>query len=191
MPRGLTREQVLDATLALAHEEGLQAVSMRAVARRLDVTPMALYRHVGDKQGLLDALVERLLDELPLPDPALDWRARMLQLMAALRAAARSYPEVFLLLLHRPAATPAALRRRDSVYAALRDAGIPQALVPRVERLLNTFVIGFAASEGAGRFAEVTTDELDQDLMWAFEHVFEPLAAELSRAVPERTGKNG
>jgi AcrR family transcriptional regulator len=184
MPRGLTRGQVLDATFALAHEEGLQAVSMRGVARRLGVTPMALYRHVGDKQGLLDGLVERLLDELPIPDPALDWRARMLQLMTALRTTARSYPEAFLLLLRRPAATPAALRRRDSVYAALRDAGIPEALVPRVERLLNSFVIGFAASEGAGRFAEVTTQELDEDLAWAFEHVLEPLAAELREDAP-------
>jgi len=49
---------VLDAALALADESGLGAVTMHAVATRLGVTPMALYRHVGDKAALLDGLVE-------------------------------------------------------------------------------------------------------------------------------------
>jgi AcrR family transcriptional regulator len=165
--RGLTREEVLDATLALADEQGVDAVSMRAVARRLDVTPMALYRHVGDKQALLDALVERLLDELPIPDRGQPWRDRLEVLAASLRATARSHPDAFLMLLRRPAATPAALRRRDAVYDALRDAGVDEALVPRVERLLNSFILGFAASEAAGRFNEVTPSDLDADLEWA------------------------
>jgi AcrR family transcriptional regulator len=165
--RGLTREEVLDATLALADEQGVDAVSMRAVARRLDVTPMALYRHVGDKQALLDALVERLLDELPIPDRHQPWLDRLETLSASLRATARSHPDAFLMLLRRPAATPAALRRRDAVYDALRDAGIDEELVPRFERLLNSFILGFAASEAAGRFNEVSPSDLDADLEWA------------------------
>src|SRR3954471_1818236 len=95
----INREAVLDATLALAEERGLDAVSMREVARRLEVTPMALYRHVGDKQGLLDGLVERLLDELELPDPALPWDERLRLLAARLRATARRHPDAFLELL--------------------------------------------------------------------------------------------
>lgn len=176
--RGLTREEVLDATLALADERGLDAVSMRGVARRLDVTPMALYRHVGDKQALLDALVERLLDELPIPDRKLPWRERLQVLAASLRATARSHPDAFLMLLRRPAATPAALRRRDAVFNALRDAGVDEELVPRLERLLNSFILGFAASEAAGRFREVIPSELNADLEWA-QQVLEPLLREL------------
>jgi AcrR family transcriptional regulator len=177
---GLTREQVLDTTLKLAEERGLDGVSMRAVAGRLDVTPMALYRHVGDKQGLLDGLVERLLDELPLPDPTLPWGERLLVLAGGLRSTARRHPDAFLMLLRRPAATPAALRRRDAVYEALHAAGVPGELVPRAERLVNTFILGFAASEGGGRFSQVTTEDLDADLAWAFQHVLEPLVRELS-----------
>ncbi len=59
--RKLTRSEILEATLDIADKSGLDGVTMRAVADRLGVTPMALYRHVGDKQGLLDGLVERLL----------------------------------------------------------------------------------------------------------------------------------
>jgi AcrR family transcriptional regulator len=168
MPRPalIDRAAVLAATLELADAKGLPAVSMRAVADRLRVTPMALYRHVGDKQQLLDGLVEQLLLELPMPDPALPWRDRLEAMATAMRATARRHPDVFPLLLQRPAATPGALRVREMVYQALREAGMADANVARVERMLSTFVIGFAASEAAGRFT-VTSDELDDDFAWA------------------------
>lgn len=159
--RKLTRADILDATLDLADESGLAAVTMRAVAERLGVTPMALYRHVGDKQGLLDGLVERLLADQPVPDPELPWRDRLRQHGAAIRATARRHPDVFGLLLARRAATPGARRTRDSVYQALRDGGVPEADVPRVERLLSTFVLGFAASEAGGRFPDGAVADAD------------------------------
>jgi len=160
----LTREAVLDETLKLAADHGFEAVSLRAVARRLQVTPMALYRHVGDKQGLLDGLVERLLDELPVPDTSMPWTERLQALLAAMRTLARRHPDAFFILLRRPATTPAALRRRDAVYSALADAGVPSTSIPRAERLLSTFVLGFAASEAGGRFT-ATRRELDEDLV--------------------------
>jgi AcrR family transcriptional regulator len=163
----LSREQVLDATLALAEERGLDAVSMREVARRLGVTPMALYRHVGDKQALLDGVVERLLDELPEPDASLPAEERLRVLARALRETAGRHPDAFLMLLRRPATTPASLRARERVYAALREAGVPADLVPRVERLLSTFMLGFAASEAGGRFGQHAPEVLDEDLAWA------------------------
>jgi AcrR family transcriptional regulator len=166
MAAPLSREQILDATLALAEERGLAAVSMRAVAARLGVTPMALYRHIGDKQGLLDGLVERLLDELPVPDPALAWRERLRVLGEGTRALARRHPDAFLLLLQRPAVTPASLARRASVHAALREAGVPEGLLARTERMLSTFMFGFAASEAGDRFAAHDADTLEQDLRW-------------------------
>lgn len=167
----LDRKQVLDTTLAIAEERGLEGVSMRAVAARLGVTPMALYRHVDDKQGLLDGLVERLLAELPLPDPDLPWRERLRQLVAATRDLARRHPDAFLMLLRRPVVTPEARRRRDAVYDVLREAGVAEALIPRVERLLSTFVLGFAASEAAGRFALHDPAVLEADLAWLEERV--------------------
>jgi AcrR family transcriptional regulator len=163
----ISREQVLEATLALAEERGLEAVSMRAVAARLEVTPMSLYHHVRNKQDLLDGLVERLLTELPIPDPSLPWDQRLAELAGSLRALAARHPDAFLMLLRRPADTPGALRAREAVYGALRDAGAPAELIPRLERLLSTFMIGFAASESGGRFALHDREALDGDLDWA------------------------
>jgi AcrR family transcriptional regulator len=154
----LSRSTVLDATLALATEEGLPAVTMRAVARRLGVTPMALYRHVGDKQGLLDGLVERLLQEIPLPGTGLDWRQQLHDLGESIRAAARRHPDLFVLLFQRRAVTERAVAPRRAVYRALHDAGLPEEAIPLAERLLSTFMLGFAASEAGGRLAGVDAD---------------------------------
>jgi AcrR family transcriptional regulator len=142
------RRQILDAALAIADEDGLDAVSMRAVAARVGVSPMALYPYVGSKDALLDGLVGRLLSELPSPTGPDGLRAAA----HGVRALARAHPSAFVLLLSRPSVTPDAARTVDSVYQALLEAGVPPADVPRLERMVSTFVLGFALSEVNGRF---------------------------------------
>ena len=63
----LTRAAVVEAAVELADRQGLAAVSMRNVAGALQVAPMALYRHVTDKDDLLDAMVDRLIEEFGAP----------------------------------------------------------------------------------------------------------------------------
>jgi len=136
---------------------------MQAVAGRLGVTPMALYRHVDGKADLLDGLVELLLTRLPrLPDD-LAWPDRLGGLAHGLRAAAARHPAVFPLLLQRPARTAAAVAVRVAAVAALEDAGLSPAEAARAERLMSTAVLGFAASEAAGRFAHHDKAVLDGD----------------------------
>lgn len=136
---------------------------MGAVAERLGVTSMALYRHVTGKAGLLDGMVELLLTEFPPPPAGLPWPERLAALAANIRASARRHPSVFPLLLQRPAATPQALRTREGVYAALRQAGLPEDQIPQAERLLSTAILGFAVSEAAGRFHNHPRGQLDAD----------------------------
>lgn len=168
---------VLTAALALADEGGLEELSMRAVARRLGVTPMALYRHVGDKGALLDGLVEVLLAELPKSGAGAGWRGRLGDMAAGLRATARRHPSVFPLLLLRPAVTPGALRVRAVVDDALREAGLPESEVRRAERMITTFVIGFAASESGGRFSAGPA-ELDAEFAWAGDRLLQAVLGE-------------
>ena len=154
----ISRTDVLAAALELADEAGLESVTMHAVGRRLAVTPMALYRHVGGKDALLDGLVETLLTEVTenaasAREPAASWEDRLVALAYAMRDTARRHPAAFPLLLSRPAVTAAARAARDAVYLGLREAGLPAESVPRAERLVSTAILGFAASEAAGRFA--------------------------------------
>jgi AcrR family transcriptional regulator len=168
----IDRTVILHASLDLADERGLAAVTMQAVAERLGVTPMALYRHIANKADLLDAVVESLLMEFELPDSRLPWRQRLAALARAARDSAKRHPEVFPLLLQRPANTTGALRVRDAVYGALREAGVPDNQVPRAERLLSTFVMGFAVSEASGRFTAQAV-EVDADFSYLETLVFE------------------
>jgi AcrR family transcriptional regulator len=147
------REQILDAALAIADEQGLDAITMRAVAARIGLTAMALYPHVRSKDDLLDGLVGRLLAELSRPDPAEPWRDRLRALGRSARELAHRHPTVVPLLFARPATTPDAVLVVDAIYQALLDAGVPDSEVARVERLVSTFVLGYAISEAGGRFA--------------------------------------
>jgi AcrR family transcriptional regulator len=147
------RLEILDAALAIADEKGLGAVTMRAVASRIGVTAMALYPHVKSKDDLLDGLVGRLLAELSRPDPAMAWDERLRHIARSARDVGRRHPAVMPLLFARPAVTPDAVRVVDVIYLALLDAGVPDREVARVERLVSTFVLGYAISEASGRFA--------------------------------------
>jgi AcrR family transcriptional regulator len=178
------RQEILDAALALADEKGLDAVSMRAVAERTGVTPMALYPHVGSKAALLDGMLGRLLADMLPPDAAAEppagatppaatrhsaaapaatrhpvppgWRQRLRTIAYHARGLALRHPWAAALIFSRPSVAPDAVRVVDQIYAALLDAGVPEADVPRVERLVSTFVIGYAASEAGGRFSTGT-----------------------------------
>jgi len=86
----LTRGAVLAEARALGDTRGFDAVTIRGVADRLGVTPMALYRHVGDKDGLLDGLADTLYAELRIPDPADGWWEGLAGLGSALAAALRT-----------------------------------------------------------------------------------------------------
>jgi AcrR family transcriptional regulator len=155
----LKREHVLEAALVVAEREGFERLSMRQLARELGVSPMALYRHVANKDDLLDGLVERLLGELELPEESLPWDERLRKLASELRALAHRRPELFGLLLRRRAVGRDAIRAREAALRALRDAGLESKAAERMERLLSTVVMGFALSEATGRFNGIDVDE--------------------------------
>jgi AcrR family transcriptional regulator len=179
----LDRAGVLDAALALADESGLGAVTMHAVATRLGVTPMALYRHVGDKAALLDGLVERLLGEVELPPVELTWADRLVAMARDLRRTGQRHPAVFPLLLARPAATDEAARVRDAVLRTLAEMGWESEEVAQTERLVSTAVLGFTVSEVSGRFRNHPQSVIDAD--------FERLLMLLRGFVEPRTPGSG
>ena len=162
-PARIDRARVLSEALALADEGGLDAVTMAALAQRLGVTTMALYRHVASKARLLDGIVELLLAESVQPAPELAWPERLAAFAHDLRATARRHPSAFPLLLQRPATTARARLARDAITLALADAGIPPERADQMQRVLSTAVLGFALSEAAGRFDAQTKRQRNAD----------------------------
>jgi AcrR family transcriptional regulator len=143
----LTRARVVDEALALVDEAGLDALSMRAVAARLGVEAMSLYRHVADRDDLVAALADRVLLEIGVPPPGTPWRD-------ALRGRARSTRSVF---LRHPSAklvveacatmTPVRLAGSDAVVGLLLADGFDPTLAYRALLLLDSYVYGFAMQE--------------------------------------------
>jgi AcrR family transcriptional regulator len=75
--RGLTREAIVQRALEIGDEAGLEAVSVRRVASELGVTPMALYRHVRDKNDLYNAMLEAVIADFDVSagiTPTMTWQ---------------------------------------------------------------------------------------------------------------------
>ncbi len=157
------RQEIFDAALKLADDEGLEAVSMRALAERTGVTPMALYPHVGSKAALLDGMLGRAVgqmvaDQGPAFNAGADWRERLRVLLRGARQLAHRHPWAAALVFSRPSVTPDSVGGVDFFYTTLLDAGVAPAEVPRLERLLTTLAVGYGASEVGGRFGPADSD---------------------------------
>jgi AcrR family transcriptional regulator len=174
-PAKISQSSIVAASIAIADEHGFSGLTMKAVAERLAVTPMALYRHVHDKAELLDLVVEALLTEIPLPETTPSWEELLRGMGQSARKVARRYPSIFPLLLQRPATTPESKRVRDAIVASLITAGLNPEMARRTERLVSTAILGFAASEAGGRFTSHSRKVIDED--------FACLTQQISRAI--------
>lgn len=119
----LDRERVLAAALALVDDAGLDALSMRRLAERLGVTPMALYRHVPGRRALLDGIADLVAREMaPAPGDG-DRRAEVRAWAVAMRAAYLAHPHAVPAVQSTRATTPALLAPMRGVTGALEAAG--------------------------------------------------------------------
>jgi AcrR family transcriptional regulator len=146
----LTRDAVLAEALALGDACGFDAVTIRGVADRLRVTPMALYRHVGDKEGLLDGLADALYSELRLPAPTDDWWAGLAGVARSTRAVLLKHPWA-VPLFSRPLASPHALALDSALAAALRTAGFSPAEATELHHQLSNMLFALVRPELDGR----------------------------------------
>jgi AcrR family transcriptional regulator len=120
---GLTRERLVEAALELISEEGLEALSMRALADRLEVKAASLYWHLRDRRELLELLAESILDSVSRPARAVAWRAGVLATTEALRRRVAAQKDAAQILLE----VSEALERSDtfsSLRAQLESAGL-------------------------------------------------------------------
>lgn len=101
--RALSRDQVLDAGLALLQALGPQGFGLRPLARQLGITPMSVSHHVGDQQALLRGLVERVHGQpLPPPRDGLGPVPRIQALLAGYMERVRRHPALTVCILGDP-----------------------------------------------------------------------------------------
>lgn len=143
----LSRDQVASAALALADEDGLEALSMRALADRLGVGTMTLYGYFRNKDELLDAVVDAAMGEGEGEAPAVkgDWKEQLRGLVLHARWNLLQHPSLVELRVRRPVLRPEALRFSETALSILRGAGFDVREATAAFRLLFTYTFGFAA----------------------------------------------
>ena len=102
----LTRERILAAAVALADEGGVESLSMRRLAQHLGVVPMALYKHVANKDELLDGMIDEVVAEIDPPIEGADWKTTMRERILSARRALLRHPWAASVLESRGEPTP-------------------------------------------------------------------------------------
>lgn len=124
--RPLSRERVLKAAFAIADKRGLEAVTMRSVAARLNVEAMSLYNHVPSKKAMLNGLVDMLIQVAALPTGEVTPEEWVRGTADGLRALAQRHPRLVGLLTTRPVPLddPESAKPFEAGMAAFTRAGM-------------------------------------------------------------------
>jgi AcrR family transcriptional regulator len=149
----ITREVVLAAALEIIDRDGLDALSMRRLARALDRDPMILYRHAPNKAALLDGVAETVLAQLKVDPTDPDWAGQLRTVARHYRSLALAHPRVVPLLVTRPLATPLALRPQgtlrplEDILTLLTTTGFSPPAALHIYRALFGFLHGHILDE--------------------------------------------
>jgi AcrR family transcriptional regulator len=161
----LSREAVIRAAVRLADRDGFEALSMRKLGLELGVEAMAIYRHIGSKNELLDELAEFIVGQMKTASPSEAWKMALRTQVMGARHVMLRHPWARDVLEARGVAGPRRLAYIESVLAILRAGGFSVDLAHHALHVLDSRIFGFnhdffstAASIAA---AEEPADEPD------------------------------
>jgi AcrR family transcriptional regulator len=158
--RGLDRAAVLAAALRILDQEGRAALTMRRVARELDVEAASLYTHVRSKDDLVDGVLDRILDEVELPATGAAWRPALINAFTSYRATLLAHPVAVSLMTGRARTSPAQYRLVESSLGLLERGGLTMAAAVRVHVALVAYTLGFVLQE-VGRPTAASPEALE------------------------------
>lgn len=145
--RGLEVADIVTAAIAVADDEGPEAVSMRRIARELDVGTMSLYWYVSSKEELHRLMLERVQAEALAPEPSGDWRADLRGYARAMRATLLRHPWAIDFLGMGPPSGPNDARNAERLMEAIDGLGLDIVMALRVLTTFGTYVVGAVLRE--------------------------------------------
>src|SRR5262245_28325426 len=146
----LSRERILQAALALVHEDGLAQLSTRRLGQRLGCEAMSIYHHFPSKAHLLDAMVDHAIASVDLQPAGRDAAHRLRALCDSYRAMAHRFPAPFPLVAVHRLNTPTGVRFIDAVVALIRDLEPEPEAAARQFRAVGYYLVGACLDETAG-----------------------------------------
>ena len=151
-PQPLSRESIIAAAIEIADTEGLEAVSIRRLATKLEARPMSLYSHIERKGDLIDLMVDEVMGGSVLPEspPSGDWRNDLRRISQRTRENIRSHPWMIAVAFRRPFIGPNALRHIDQSLAAVSSLPLPPERKRAALLAIDTYTLGFVRWELKG-----------------------------------------
>jgi AcrR family transcriptional regulator len=145
----LTRDRVIEAAMKVMDEEGLDAVSMRRVAREVGVEAMSLYHHVEDKEDLLDGICELVMAEFDFPEPVDDWAENCRRGARAWRNLLQAHPAVMRLFAEQrgPVRSIDSMRPMEFALGILRGSGLSDRDTAQAFHAFGGYIQGFVMME--------------------------------------------
>jgi AcrR family transcriptional regulator len=139
----LSRDRVLRAAVALADETGIESLSMRKLAQELSVVPMALYKHVANKEELVDGMIDIVVGEIDPPVRGTDWKSAVRQRILSARRALLRHTWASRVIESRTTPTPLVLEYMDSMIEMFRVGGFSVDLTHHVMHAMGSRMLGF------------------------------------------------
>jgi AcrR family transcriptional regulator len=188
----LSEDTIVAAALAIADRDGLDALSMRSLAKRLQCNPMSLYEHVANKDALLDLMADRSMAALPELDPQGDWREELTRFFVAFHALFVEHPAVAHVTVQRPLSGETTLRRGEPALQTLLQAGFGDDEAVELFIALANYTIGASLYELARRGPEQPLAAHRFDALDEGEHpTLHRLAPKIAQAAGDRQFRRG
>jgi AcrR family transcriptional regulator len=134
---------VLRAAVALADDAGIEALSMRKLADKLGVVPMALYKHVANKEELLDGMIDVVIAEIDPPIRGAGWKTTVRRRILSARQALLRHAWASRVLESRPNPTPTQMDYLNSMIGLFRAGGFSIGLAHHVAHTMGSRLFGF------------------------------------------------
>ena len=176
----LSRDRILAAAVALADERGVEALSMRKLAHELEVVPMALYKHVVNKDELLDGMVDVVVGEIDPPASGAHWKRAIRQRVLSARGALRRHPWASKVIESRTSPTPAVLEYMDAMIGILRAGGFSIDLTHHAMHAMGSRMLGFSQElfdESADAGAQLMEPEMLREMAGRYPYITELVTA--------------
>lgn len=143
----LNRDRIVRAAVTVADRGGFDRLSMRALAQSLGTAPMSLYRHVVNKEDLLDGMVDIVFSEMYVPVVGGDWKTELRKRGVSAREALRRHPWAVGIMETRMHPGPASADHHNATMGCLREAGFRFRETVHAYNLLDAYTYGFALQE--------------------------------------------
>jgi AcrR family transcriptional regulator len=140
----LTKERILRTAVALADLGGVESLSMRKLAQELGVVPMALYKHVANKDEMFDGMVDVVVGEIDPPLADADWKTTIRERVLSARRALLRHPWASRVIESRTDPTPTVIEYMDAMIGILRNGGFSIDLTHHAMHAMGSRLLGFS-----------------------------------------------